>query len=36
VFLSILPGITAVGRNLMRRRGAVPEVDRVRQDSEGS
>lgn len=26
VFLSILPGITAVGRNLMRCRGAAPEV----------
>lgn len=25
VFLSILPGITAVGRNVLRRRGALPE-----------
>lgn len=25
VFLSVLPGLTAVGRNLLRRRGALPE-----------
>ena len=25
VFLSILPGLTAVGRNLLRRRGTLPE-----------
>jgi hypothetical protein len=25
VFLSILPGITAVGRNVLRRRGVLPE-----------
>ncbi|MCB1265278.1 MAG: VTT domain-containing protein [Mycobacterium sp.] len=25
VFLSILPGLTAVGRNVLRRRGALPE-----------
>ncbi len=25
VFLSILPGITAVGRNVLRRRGAIPD-----------
>ena len=25
VFLSILPGITAVGRNVLRRRGTLPE-----------
>lgn len=25
VFLSVLPGLTAVGRNVLRRRGALPE-----------
>ena len=25
VFLSILPGLTAVGRNVLRRRGVLPE-----------
>lgn len=25
VFLSILPGVTAVGRNVLRRRGVIPE-----------
>ena len=25
VFLSILPGLSAVGRNMLRRRGALPE-----------
>ena len=27
VFLSILPGLTAVGRNVLRRRGALPQDD---------
>jgi hypothetical protein len=25
VFLSVLPGLIAVGRNLMRRRGVLPD-----------
>jgi hypothetical protein len=25
VFLSILPGLTAIGRNVFQRRGALPE-----------
>lgn len=36
VFLSILPGITAVGRNLMRRRGAVPGWTESVRTPEGS